>query len=100
MDWAQVLTVFLVVIANLGTIITLYLHLDNKTNATLEAMRKDSELIRRDSEERQERWRQETYAQLEAIRTETKAVVEAIRADLRDFHGRLCAIEERNRSRS
>lgn len=34
---------------------------------------------------------------IESNRAETNAIVEGIRQDLRDFHGRLCAIEERNR---
>ncbi len=31
------------------------------------------------------------------IHNENHDVIEAIRQDMRDFHGRLCAIEERNR---
>jgi hypothetical protein len=54
MDWIQVLTI---VGANLITIITLYIHLDNKTNA----------------------------------------VINAMQAEMKDFHGRLCAIEERGK---
>ena len=106
MDWAQVLTVFIVIVTNLGTIITLYCHLDSNTNATLEAMRKDAEIMRKDTNANFEAMHKETYALLEtirnetyanvdAIRKETNATVEAIRADLRDFHGRLCSIEER-----
>jgi len=34
------------------------------------------------------------YRQLEAS---TNAILEGMRADMRDFHGRLCAIEERRR---
>lgn len=30
-------------------------------------------------------------------RKETNEILEAIRQDIRDFHGRLCAIEERNK---
>lgn len=30
-------------------------------------------------------------------RKETNALIEAIRQDMRDFHGRLCTIEERNK---
>ncbi len=57
-----------------------------KTNTTLGAILRDADAMHK-----------EIHALLEAIRTETKATVEAIRADLRDFHGRLCAIEERNK---
>jgi len=57
MDWTQVLTVFAIVATNLGTVIFLHMHLDNKCDKTLQA----------------------------------------IHMEMKDFHGRLCAIEERNR---
>jgi cell division protein FtsB len=66
MDWNQILTVLAVVLANLGTIIALYMQLDNKTESTLKGM---------------------------------QASIEAIHAEMKDFHGRLCAIEERNRGK-
>ena len=31
------------------------------------------------------------------LETSVNAMIEAIRQDIKDFHGRLCAIEERNR---
>ena len=69
MDWPQVLTVLVVVVVtNLGTIIALYLHLDTKTNKTIEEGRK-----------------------------ETNDIIRAIQQEMKDFHGRLCAIEERNK---
>lgn len=55
MDWTQVLTVFAIVATNLITVITLYIHSDNKMNA----------------------------------------VLKSIAEEMKDFHGRLCAIEER-----
>lgn len=57
MDWAQAVAVLAVIVANLGTVIILYCHLDNKTEAFLRA----------------------------------------IAAEMKDFHGKLCALEERNR---
>lgn len=36
-------------------------------------------------------------SKVEDHRKETNAILEGIRQDMRDFHGRLCAIEERNR---
>lgn len=57
MDTAQAFAVAGIIATNLITIITLYLHLDNKTDKTLRA----------------------------------------IQDEMKDFHGRLCAIEERNR---
>lgn len=57
MGTTEIVAVAGVIITNVITIITLYMHLDNKTDKTLMA----------------------------------------IQAEIRDFHGRLCAIEERNR---
>lgn len=42
---------------------------------------------------------QETQEWRETSRKETQALIEAIRQDIKDFHGRLCTIEERYRSR-
>lgn len=38
-------------------------------------------------------------AKLESNRALTTAFHEAIREDIREFHGRLCAIEERNKGK-
>ena len=35
---------------------------------------------------------------IESHRKETTALINAIREDIRDFHGRLCAIEERKKN--
>lgn len=64
MQLDQVLTVFAIVAANLGTVLSLYMNMDKK---------------------------------LEANRKETNDILEAIRLEMKDFHGRLCAIEERNK---
>jgi hypothetical protein len=62
MDWVQVLVL---VGANLGVVIPLFLHSDSK---------------------------------MEANRKETAALIKSIADEMKDFHGRLCAIEEkRNR---
>lgn len=75
MDWLQVLTLFF---ANAGLIIWFrsesradYRHLDAKIDAS--------------------------NAKIEASNRETKQLIESIHAEMKDFHGRLCAIEERNR---
>lgn len=57
MSIPEVLTVFAIVATNLITVITLHIHLDNKTNS----------------------------------------LITAIQEEIKDFHGRLCAIEERNK---
>lgn len=38
-----------------------------------------------------------TDAKLDAFHNRTHETIEGIRQDMRDFHGRLCAIEERNK---
>lgn len=40
-----------------------------------------------------------TDSKLEASMAKIDATLQGIREDMRDFHGRLCAIEERNRSK-
>lgn len=38
-----------------------------------------------------------TDAKLDSFQTRNQEILEGIRQDMRDFHGRLCAIEERNK---
>jgi len=38
-------------------------------------------------------------AKLEAFRAETNALIKAIQTEMKDFHARLCMIEERNRGK-
>ncbi len=38
-------------------------------------------------------------ANMQAMRTETNANLQAIREEMKDFHGRLCSIEERYREK-
>jgi hypothetical protein len=73
MDWSQILTVVAVVLANLGTIISLYIHLDNKTDARIQAIQ----------------------ASVDGMREDSKAFQQAMLNESKEFHGRLCAIEER-----
>lgn len=77
MDWTQVLTVFAVIATNLGTIIALYIQLDRK----IDENRKDMEV------------------KLEFNRKDTNTLIQLIQQEMKDFHGRLCAIEERNRGK-
>jgi hypothetical protein len=72
MTWEQVLTIFAIVATNVGTIIALYVHSDNKMDAN----------------------RKETNEILRGIQLE----IRGIQAEMKDFHGRLCAIEERKKA--
>lgn len=64
MDFTQVLTVFAIMITNLGTVIALHMNLDKK---------------------------------LDENRKETNAILQSIAQEMKDFHGRMCAIEERHK---
>lgn len=68
MDWTQVLTVFAIVATNLITVITLYIHSDNKMNIALKA-----------------------------ISDEMRDFNVKYMEETRSFHGRLISLEERNR---
>lgn len=68
MDWAQVLTI---IVANLG----IFLWLRNESSADRRHMQQEAAADRRDL--------------LQLIRE--------IKDELKDFHGRLCSIEERNK---
>ena len=67
LDWTQVLTIFVIVSTNLGTVIALYIQLDKK---------------------------------IKEGRKETQFILTAIQQEMKDFHGRLCTIEERYRKQS
>lgn len=75
MDWIQFLLLF-------ATFVTLFTW--NLTESRSD--RKENMQIHR-----------ETNALIEANRKETYALIEAIRQDIKDFHARLCVIEDRNR---
>jgi uncharacterized membrane-anchored protein YhcB (DUF1043 family) len=82
MDWTQVITVFAVIATNLGTIIALYIQTDIK----IESHRKESDA-------KLDQQRKETLDH----RKETYDILRAIQMEIKDFHGRLCSIEERNK---
>lgn len=73
MDWPQVLTVFAVIATNLGTVIALYCQLDRKIDEN----------------------RKETTSILMGMNHQ----IHAIHDEMKDFHGRLCTIEERHKDR-
>lgn len=64
MDLMQTIAVAGIIITNVVTIITLHIHLDNKTDSQLKI---------------------------------TNELIRSIHEEMKDFHGRLCAIEERNK---
>ena len=75
MDFTQVLAVTGIVASNLATVIALHFQLDRKI-----------EVNRAQQEQR-----------MQESRKETNAILQSIQAEIKDFHGKLCAIEERTR---
>jgi len=75
LDMTQVVTIMLVLATNLGTVIALFVHSDKKA----------------------EEHRKEMTTIIEENRKEANDILKGIREDIKDFHGRLCAIEERNK---
>jgi hypothetical protein len=75
MDWTQLISITSVIVTNLVTIITLYVHLDNKTENRLAKM-----------QDMMNQWQQRS-----------ENVVYQIQLEMKDFHGRLCSIEERSK---
>jgi hypothetical protein len=63
-QWQPLVELIVVLMTILGSTIPLYIHTDNKLEASMSKM---------------------------------DDTLQGIREDIRDFHGRLCAIEERNR---
>jgi hypothetical protein len=77
MDMIQVLTLIGVAIANIGTTITLFLWSTNRAEENRKEGNHLIQCIRDDMKDFQNKYLQET----------------------KDFHGRLCAIEERNKGK-
>lgn len=73
--WQHIIELSLIIFSTLVTTITLYLHTDSKIDAMHQTMREISR----------------------EIQTEIKAMHAESQLEMKDFHGRLCAIEERNK---
>lgn len=72
-QWQPLIEMIIVLVTILGSTIPLYIHTDSK----IDTLREYSENSRK----------------------ETNQIIEAIREDVRDFHYRLCTIEERNKNK-
>ncbi len=69
-QWQPLIELIVVMMTILGSTIPLYLHLSSSTDAKIDAMR-----------------------------AEAKEFSNAVLSEMKDFHGRLCAIEERNKGK-
>jgi hypothetical protein len=76
------LPVFTLIAANFALIIPLFLW--NRAESRSDVRHMDAKL-------------EITRVLVRAIHEESKEVISAIREEMKDFHGRLCAIEERNK---
>jgi hypothetical protein len=77
-----IVSLIIIMATTLGTTIPLYLHANSQMNANREEMNANIKAMR-----------EETNANIAAIRED----ISAIHEEMKDFHGRLCAIEERNK---
>lgn len=60
-------------------------------------LRTESNADRRQINTNMDVTRAESCARTDALRAETNALIRAIHDEIKDFHGRLCAIEERRK---
>lgn len=72
-QYTGLLSIFGIVVANLGTVIGFYVHLDKKFDES----------------------RKETNKMLDEGRKETNEILKGIAYEMKDFHGRLCSLESR-----
>jgi hypothetical protein len=74
MDTISLITIATVVVANIGTVIGLFTWATNHAASDAKSLRDSMEKSSQD----------------------TRRILESIQAEIKDFHGRLCSIEERN----
>lgn len=74
-DWTVLIAIASVIVTNLITIITLYIHIDNKTENRLAKITDLMSLMAQRSD----------------------VLLREMKEEMKDFHGRLCSIEERNK---
>lgn len=87
MDWAQFAIMFI-------TFVGLFIW--NRTEARADIRHMDAKL--ESNRNLSIQIHQENHDVITAIRKENQDVITAIREDIKDFHGRLCAIEERKKA--
>jgi len=85
-QWQPIVEIIIVMMTILGSTIPLYMHTDSKLT---EALSKSDIKI--------ENAMSKSELSLAAAMSKIDDTLQGIREDMRDFHGRLCAIEERNR---
>ena len=96
MDWLQFALLFI-------TFVGLFIW--NRTESGADARHMDQKLesnrnLSLSIHEENQKTIETIRKEIESNRKETQGLIEAIRQDIKDFHGRLCAIEERHKSKS
>lgn len=76
-QWQPIVELIVVLMTILGSTIPLYIHTDSKLENAIS----------------------NSNEKLEMAMARIDSTLQGIREDMRDFHGRLCAIEERNRGK-
>ena len=99
MEWAQILALFL---ANASLIVWFrsesradFRALDTK----IDANRAETRTMIAETHAKIDSYRAETHAKIDSYREETRALIDGIQMEMKDFHGRLCALEERRARR-
>jgi hypothetical protein len=76
-QWQPLVELGIVLITILGSTIPLFLHMDSKID----------------------RFQEKNQENIELMRKETNEILKSIAQEIKDFHGRLCAIEEKNKGK-
>ena len=84
MEWGHVLAIIGSNVAIFGVLTSLIVWMRGESRADFRAL--DTKIDAN---------RAETNARIDALKSETHALINGIQAEMKDFHGRLCAIEER-----
>jgi hypothetical protein len=79
MDWVTLATTLGTFLAMLGVMVTLFLHLSNKIDKLQVDLHADMKGMQQN------------------MQTEIRELRRDVQGEMRDFHGRLCTIEERHR---
>lgn len=88
MDWTQFAVMFI-------TFVGLFIW--NRTESRADARHIDAKLESNRNLSMQ--IHKENQQTILVMQKETQGMIDAIREDIKDFHGRLCAIEERNKGK-
>jgi uncharacterized membrane-anchored protein YhcB (DUF1043 family) len=93
MDLTNLVTIIAIAFANIGTVLGLFTWATNRSEENRKELQSSIEDNRKEAQSTMEAYR----STMESHRKETHALLLAIQEEMKDFHGRLCAIEERRK---